>query len=176
MSGLTGPLRALLWRGIVVDPADHAPGEAFLLPAMKSEIDGGAAAEVSKIGLGKGPAPPVPIDPANQPIFNGLGHFFASASVRKNTTFFLQEKGETTANGVSTILKDVGAQVSGLVSLRRSDRCVRLSILRWMLDMVEHVHAHRRFVGLELDPKLLLQRLLKGWAGYIGWSIGARNC
>jgi hypothetical protein len=46
--------------------------------------------------LGKGPTPPVPIDPANRLIFNGLGHFFTGSSVRKNTTFFLQDKGPDT--------------------------------------------------------------------------------
>jgi hypothetical protein len=78
-------------------------------------------------------------------------------------------------NGVSTILRDCRHASIWTRSPHRSGRCVRQLILRWPLHMVQHVHTHRSFVGLELDPKLLLQRLLKGWAGYIGRWIGAWN-
>jgi hypothetical protein len=56
--------------GIIVDAADDPSDDAFTLAAVKREIDGRTASQVSKIRLGEGPTPPTSIDPANQFIFN----------------------------------------------------------------------------------------------------------
>ena len=75
--------------GVVVDAADDPTNYAFVFPPMQCGIDGGASAQIGKVGLGEGPSPTIAIDSTKYLLFNSLLHSGTLASARKNTTFFL---------------------------------------------------------------------------------------
>jgi hypothetical protein len=60
---------------------------------MQRGIDCRTSSQIGKIRLGEGPPPPVAIDPAKYLLLNGLLHSDTPVPARKNTTFFLQDKG-----------------------------------------------------------------------------------
>ena len=78
---------------VIVDAANDPSNDAFALPAMQRGIDCRTSSQIGKIRLGEGPPPPIAIDPAKYLLLNGLLHSDAPAPARKNTTFFLQDKG-----------------------------------------------------------------------------------
>src|SRR4051812_23011259 len=83
----------LTMAGVIVDAANDPSNDAFLLAPMQRGIDCRTSAQIGKICLGKGPPPTIAIDSAKYLLFNNLLHYKGSAPARKNTTFFLQDKG-----------------------------------------------------------------------------------
>ena len=79
--------------GVIVDAANDPSNDAFALPAMQRGIDCRTSSQIGKIRLGEGPPPPIAIDPAKYLLLNGLLHSDTPVPARKNTTFFLQDKG-----------------------------------------------------------------------------------
>src|ERR1700679_4185046 len=78
---------------VIVDAANHPSNDAVVLPTMQRGIDCRTSSKIGKIHLGECPPPPISIDPAKYLLLNGLLHSKAPAHARKNTTFFLQNKG-----------------------------------------------------------------------------------
>ncbi len=94
--------------GVIVDAANDPSNDAFALPAMQRGIDCRTSSEIGEIRLGEGPPPAVAVDPAKYFLVNGLLHSDAPAPARKNTTFFLQEKGHPQRQqGADTLLQCV---------------------------------------------------------------------
>src|ERR1700733_2312276 len=78
---------------IIIDAANDPSNDAFALPSMQCGIDCRTSSKIGEIRLGEGPPLPIAIDPAKYLLLNGLLHCGAPAPARKNTTFFLQDKG-----------------------------------------------------------------------------------
>ena len=88
---------------VIVDAANDPSNNAFVLPTMQRGIDCRTSSQIGKIRLGEGPPPPIAIDPAKYLLLNDLLHFDASVPARKNTTFFLQDKGVPEEGGTGLI-------------------------------------------------------------------------
>src|ERR1700683_365505 len=78
---------------VIVDAANHPSNDAVALPTVQRGIDCRTSSKIGKIHLGEGPPPPISIDPAKYLMLSGLLHYGAPVPARKNTTFFLQNKG-----------------------------------------------------------------------------------
>jgi len=73
--------------------ASHGSSYGSLIhKTIQGDIEGGAASDVRKIFLEKGPPPSFSIDPAKYFVFNTLHDTSPATFVRKTTLFFLQNQ------------------------------------------------------------------------------------
>jgi len=88
----------------------------------------GATAKPSEIHLGKGPPPPVAVNPANHLVFNGLMHLIPLMAVRKYAIFFLQ----TQCHLLLTGYRPPGMASGACPAVAASRRRVRRLVYYWL--------------------------------------------